>query len=55
MDITTLENWLWEAACSVRGELDAPGRVQWRVLDVADDSVRRDGGIDLVIDPPSES
>ena len=24
MDITTLENWLWEAACSVRGPLDAP-------------------------------
>ena len=24
MDITTLENWLWEAACSVRGALDAP-------------------------------
>jgi type I restriction enzyme M protein len=24
MDITGLENWLWEAACSVRGPLDAP-------------------------------
>ena len=24
MDITTLENWLWEAACSIRGEIDAP-------------------------------
>lgn len=24
MDITRLENWLWEAACSVRGPLDAP-------------------------------
>jgi type I restriction enzyme M protein len=24
MDIATLENWLWEAACSVRGPLDAP-------------------------------
>jgi type I restriction enzyme M protein len=24
MDITTLENWLWEAACSIRGPLDAP-------------------------------
>ena len=24
MDITGLENWLWEAACSIRGPLDAP-------------------------------
>jgi hypothetical protein len=24
MDITTLENWLWEAACSIRGPLNAP-------------------------------
>ena len=22
LDITTLENWLWEAACVVRGPLD---------------------------------
>ena len=24
MDTTTLENWLWEAVCSIRGPLDAP-------------------------------
>lgn len=24
MDISTIENWLWEAACSIRGSLDAP-------------------------------
>ncbi len=24
MDISTLENWLWEAACTVRGPLNAP-------------------------------
>lgn len=24
MDIKTLENWLWEAACKIRGEVDAP-------------------------------
>ena len=23
MDSTTLENWLWKAACSIRGPLDA--------------------------------
>jgi type I restriction enzyme M protein len=23
MDLTTLENWLWKAACSIRGEIDA--------------------------------
>lgn len=24
LDITTLEGWLWEAACKIRGEVDAP-------------------------------
>ncbi len=24
LDIRTLENWLWEAACKIRGEIDAP-------------------------------
>ena len=24
LDVTTLENWLWEAACKIRGEIDAP-------------------------------
>ena len=24
LDTTTLENWLWEAACKIRGEIDAP-------------------------------
>lgn len=24
MDLTTLENWLWEAACKIRGPVDAP-------------------------------
>ena len=24
LDITTLETWLWEAACKIRGEIDAP-------------------------------
>ncbi len=24
LDIKTLENWLWEAACVIRGEIDAP-------------------------------
>ncbi|MCU0643919.1 MAG: type I restriction-modification system subunit M N-terminal domain-containing protein, partial [bacterium] len=24
LDIKTLEGWLWEAACKIRGEVDAP-------------------------------
>ncbi|RME49572.1 MAG: SAM-dependent DNA methyltransferase, partial [Chloroflexi bacterium] len=24
MELSTLENWLWDAACSIRGPLDAP-------------------------------
>ena len=23
MELSTLENWLWRAACSIRGEVDA--------------------------------
>ena len=24
LDVSALESWLWEAACSIRGPLDAP-------------------------------
>jgi len=24
LDITSLESWLWEAACKIRGPVDAP-------------------------------
>jgi type I restriction enzyme M protein len=24
LDLPTLENWLWEAACKIRGPVDAP-------------------------------
>lgn len=24
LDITTFETWLWEAACQIRGPVDAP-------------------------------
>jgi len=24
LDVKTLEGWLWEAACKIRGETDAP-------------------------------
>ena len=24
MELSTLENWLWEAACKIRGPIDAP-------------------------------
>jgi hypothetical protein len=24
LDVSALENWLWEAACTIRGPLDAP-------------------------------
>jgi len=49
MDITTLENWLWEAACSIRGPLDAPKYKDYilpllfykRLSDVYEDEVCR--------------
>lgn len=47
LDIKTLENWLWEAACSIRGEVDAPKYKDYilplifikRLSDVFDDEV----------------
>ena len=51
MDITTLENWLWDAACSIRGPLDAPKFKDHilpllfykRLSDVYDDEIDRLG------------
>ncbi|WP_298617597.1 class I SAM-dependent DNA methyltransferase, partial [uncultured Thermosynechococcus sp.] len=49
MDIQTLENWLWDAACVIRGPLDAPKFKDYilpliflkRLSDVFDDEVKR--------------
>ena len=48
LDISTLENWLWEAACRIRGPVDAPKYKDYilpliflkRLSDVFDDEVR---------------
>jgi type I restriction enzyme M protein len=47
LDIKTLENWLWDAACKIRGEVDAPKYKDYilpliflkRLSDVYDDEV----------------
>jgi type I restriction enzyme M protein len=52
LDITTLENWLWEAACRIRGPVDAPKYKDYilplvflkRLSDVFDDEVARLAG-----------
>ncbi|MCR8487040.1 MAG: class I SAM-dependent DNA methyltransferase [candidate division WOR-3 bacterium] len=49
LDISTLENWLWEAACSIRGEVDAPKYKDYiiplifykRLCDVYEDEIRK--------------
>ncbi len=49
MDINTLESWLWDAACSIRGPLDAPKYKDYilpllffkRLSDVFDDEIGR--------------
>ncbi len=49
MEIGTLENWLWEAACAIRGEVDAPKYKDYilplifikRLSDVFDDEVNK--------------
>jgi len=51
LDIPTIENWLWEAACSIRGPLDAPKYKDYilpllfykRLCDVFDDELERLG------------
>lgn len=47
MDVATLEQWLWDAACEIRGPLDAPKFKDYilplvflkRLSDVFDDEV----------------
>jgi len=49
MDMSTLENWLWDAACSIRGPIDAPKFKDYilpllfykRLCDVYEDEIRR--------------
>jgi len=49
LDITTLESWLWEAACKIRGEIDAPKYKDYilpliflkRLSDVFEDEVNK--------------
>jgi type I restriction enzyme M protein len=49
LDITTLEGWLWEAACKIRGEIDAPKYKDYilpliflkRLSDVFDDEMKK--------------
>ncbi len=49
LDITTLEGWLWEAACKIRGEIDAPKYKDYilpliflkRLSDVFDDELQK--------------
>jgi type I restriction enzyme M protein len=49
LDVKTLETWLWEAACKIRGEIDAPRYKDYilpliflkRLSDVFDDEIAR--------------
>ncbi|RUM91367.1 MAG: hypothetical protein DSZ26_00805 [Thermovibrio sp.] len=49
LDIKTLENWLWEAACKIRGEVDAPKYKEYilplifikRLSDVFEDEIEK--------------
>lgn len=34
LDISTLEGWLWDAACVIRGPLDAP-KFSWERIALA--------------------
>ena len=49
LDIKTLEGWLWEAACKIRGDIDAPKYKDYilpliflkRLSDVFDDEIEK--------------
>lgn len=49
MDISTLENWLWDAACYIRGPIDAPKFKEYilpllfykRLCDVYEDEIKK--------------
>lgn len=49
LDVKTLETWLWEAACKIRGEIDAPKYKDYilpliflkRLSDLFDDEITR--------------
>lgn len=49
LDMSTLEGWLWDAACSIRGQIDAPKFKDYilpllfykRLCDVYEDEIRR--------------
>jgi type I restriction enzyme M protein len=49
MDLSTLETWLWDAACAIRGPVDAPKFKDYilplvflkRLSDVFDDEIAR--------------
>ncbi len=49
LDVSTLENWLWEAACKIRGEIDAPKYKDYilpliflkRLSDVFEDEIKK--------------
>ncbi len=49
LDISTLENWLWDAACSIRGAVDAPKYKDYiiplifykRLCDVFEDEIKK--------------
>ena len=49
LDISILENWLWEAACSIRGPIDAPKYKDYiiplifykRLCDVYEDEIKK--------------
>src|SRR3989338_8738169 len=51
LDIKTLESWLWDAACSIRGAMDAPKFKDYilplifikRISDVFEDELKRLG------------
>ena len=59
LDVTALENWLWEAACRIRGDVDAPKYKDYilplifikRLSDVFEDELNRlaqkYGGVDI--------
>jgi len=60
LDVPTLENWLWEAACVIRGPIDAPKFKDYilpliflkRLSDVFEDELSELGDSARYVDDP---
>ena len=40
LNASTLETWLWDSACGIRGEIDAPKCKEYITTDISEETIR---------------